>query len=155
MNIRDYDPTKGMAFQGDVSIIPVPPRIARKLDRSDEIAPSDGRLILQAGEVTGHHHAIYLITNIPHFHDTALSASLEATAAKGVARLYRDRAIVEAMVSAGTLTRSDLAVGVLDVTDGPIVVSHEEHDGIRLIPGCYLIGRQVESVGAEERRVAD
>ena len=46
----------GMAFQGDVSIIPVP--ADGGIDRSDEIKPVDGRLILQEGEVTGHHHAI-------------------------------------------------------------------------------------------------
>ena len=53
------------------------------------------------------------------------------------------------------LTRADLAVAVLIVENGPMVVSHQEHDGIRLPAGNYLIGRQIESAGAEERVVED
>jgi hypothetical protein len=58
MNIRNYDPTKGMAFQGDVSIISIPAGIT--INRTDEVSPVAGRLILQEGEITGHHHAIAL-----------------------------------------------------------------------------------------------
>jgi hypothetical protein len=36
-----------------------------------------------------------------------------------------------------------------------VVLSHEEHDGIRLPIGRYLIGRQIESAGADEHLVAD
>jgi hypothetical protein len=155
MKIRDFNPAEGLALQGDVSILAVPAKIAAKLNRSEEIRPEANRLILQAGEVTGHHHAIYFLSNIPRFHDTALSATLEAKSAMpGKAKLYRDPEIVTAMQKEGLLTRTDLTVGLLEV-ESPVVVSHEEHDGLRLPPGAYLIGRQVESVGAEERRVAD
>ncbi len=152
--VKDYDPTKGMAFQGDVSIVPVPH--GWRPSTIDEIAPVEGRLILQEGEVTGHHHAIYFLENIPRFHDTALSATLEAKAdAKPTARLFRDPALAQRMVSEGPLTRADLCVGFLVVEGAPITVTHEEHDGIRLPVGVFYVGNQVESAGADERRVAD
>lgn len=154
--VKDFDPSKGMAFQGDVSIVPVPH--GWRPSKIDEIAPIEGRLILQEGEVTGHHHAIYFLENIPRFHDTALSATIE-TAAKpraGTARLYRDAELAARMASSeGPLTRSDLIVGFLEVEGAPVTVTHEEHDGIRLREGVYCIGNQVESAGAEERRVQD
>ena len=47
MQIRNYDPAQGQAFQGDVSIIPIPDGIA--ISTLDEIKPADGKLILQEG----------------------------------------------------------------------------------------------------------
>ena len=161
MNIRDYDPTKGMAFQGDVSIIPVPAGI--EINRADEVSPVSGRLILQEGEVTGHHHAIALAER-PAAHELdepnlvverLISDALANKIALPTARMFRDPAAVEAMRERGLITRTDLIVGALVVEVGPMCLLHEEHDGIRIPPGAYLIGRQVESAGAEERRVAD
>ena len=149
MRIVDFDPASGQAFQGDVSIIPVPAKLVASLSRHDEMQPIDGRLILQEGEISGHHHAVY-------FRDDGMARSLATAAALPVARLYRDAVLGVLMAgSDGPLTRSDLIVGFLDVQRGPGVVSHEEHDGIRLPVGLYCIGRQVESAGAEERRVQD
>lgn len=168
MKIHDYDPTLGQAFQGDISITPIPAGIA--ISTADEIAPVDGRLILQEGEVSGHHHAIVLRqrnlqaqpreTGDPLMvtRDPKLRKALGGGAPKppaATARMYRDPAAVAAMVSAGIMTRADLAVACLVIVDAPMVVSHEEHDGIRLPPGNYLIGRQVESAGAEDRIVCD
>ncbi len=159
MKIRDYDPKLGMAFQGDVSIVPIPADIP--IDRSDEIAPTAGRLILQEGEVSGHHHAIALLDR-PALDDTPSRAveALMADASAGriplpTAKLYRDPKTLAEMLRREIITRTDLAIGVLIVEVGPMCLTHEEHDGIRIQPGSYLIGRQVESAGAEERRVAD
>lgn len=162
MNIRDYDPATGQAFQGDVSIFPVPAKLADTLSTIDEVHPISGRLILQEGEVTGHHHAVYFRDDglARHAEASAIAASALASATArpvkiGTARLYRDPALAQSMVRAGPLVRADLVVGFLHVEGAPIVVRHEEHDGIRVPPGLYCIGRQVESAGAEERRVAD
>lgn len=154
MTIRNYDPTQGCAFQGDVSIVPVPAGIA--ISRVEEIKPIDGRLILQEGEVTGHHHAIRL-PEPTRFRDDGIARSLETASAVplGTARLYRDTAAANAMVRAGVLTRTDLVTAFLVVEGGPVTITHEEHDGIRVPPGNYVIGRQVESAGAEERVVRD
>jgi hypothetical protein len=155
MNIRDWNPAEGCAFQGDISLVPMPPDI--RIERTDEIGPTDGRLIIQEGELTGHRHSIYLTDKVPRFRDDGLARDLAAAAATkiGTARLYRDPAAANEMVQRGILTRADLAVGCLVIEGAPMVISHEKHDGIRIPPGNYLVGRQVESVGAEERRVAD
>jgi len=164
--IHDFDPKQGQAFQGDVAIIPIPAEVA--IDRSDEIAPVDGRLILQEGEVTGHHHAIHLRVrgfrpDRPIVGDPVLATrSSKLRRAFGgkpaqmpAARMFGDPAAVQELVRRGILARADLAVGCLVVEGGTMTVTHEEHDGIRLPAGSYYVGRQVESAGAEERRVED
>lgn len=164
MNIRNFDPAKGQAFQGDITIIPMPAGV--KIATVDEIKPIDGRLIIQEGEASGHHHAIDLPRTrsfrppvevsdpVLHVRDTRLRKALGGSTT-GAARLWRDPAAVEALRGAGTLTRIDLAIGCLVVEGGPVVIGHEEHDGIRVPAGNYYLGRQVESAGAEERFVLD
>jgi hypothetical protein len=158
--IVDWDPADGAAFQGDVAIISMPASI--KISRVDEISPVDGCLILQEGELTGHNHAIVLDRPVPtkprktsKAAEKLMADTLAGRIEVPAARLYRDRAAVDAMVRMGVLTRADLAVGCLVVEGGPMVVTHQEHDGIRVPPGQYYVGRQVESAGAEERVVAD
>jgi len=167
MRVHNFDPAKGQAFQGDVSIVPIPAGIT--IDKTDEIKPIDGRLIIQEGELTGHHHAIALPRERKFKPDRQIGdAALQTASAKlrkalgggkrveiGSARLYRDPAAAAAMVNLGLLTRADLAVAVLVVEGGPVTIIHQEHDGIRVPPGNYLAGRQIESAGAEERVVAD
>jgi hypothetical protein len=167
MNIQDYDPSLGQAFQGDVSIIPIPAGI--RISTIDEIVPVDGRLILQEGEVSGHHHAIDLRTRNFQLQPRETGDPLMATrdpklrkalggaskASAPTARMYRDPAAVNAMVTAGIMLRADLAIGCLAIEGASMLLSHEEHDAIRIPPGNYLIGRQVESAGAEERVVLD
>lgn len=58
MKIHDWNPDKGDACQGDVLLFRIPDSIT--LDLSAEIKPNDNRLVLAEGEVTGHHHAIFL-----------------------------------------------------------------------------------------------
>lgn len=155
MLIKDYDPARpGQGFQGDIAIVPIPGDIA--ISTIDEILPLEGRLILQEGEATGHHHAVYLLNNIPKFRDDAMARDLFAAQNAGAAaHLYRDPTVAPEMVRRGILTRSDLAIACLVVENGPMILAHEEHDGVRFAPGRYLVGGQVESVGAEERRVLD
>lgn len=164
MKIRDYDPAAGCAFQGDVAIVPIPADIS--IMTGDEIKPVAGRLILQEGEVTGHHHAIAISRRqfrqaTPaanpdlQIRDTRLRKAFAGGAKIGSARLYRDPRAIEEMRRRGILDRTDLAIGCLVIEGGSAVVRHEEHDGARLPAGNYYVGRQVESVGAEERMVAD
>lgn len=158
--IHDYDPAKGCAFQGDVSIVPIPKSIT--VDRSSEISPVAGRLILMEGEVTGHHHAIALMDrpetiDFPRSKaaDRLMADALAGKIAVPTAKLYRDPKVANEMRRLGIITRTDLVVACLVVEIGPMCLSHEEHDTIRIPPGAYLIGRQIESAGAEERRVQD
>ena len=158
--VRDYNPKDGMAFQGDVAIVPVPKGV--EIDRSQEIMPIDGRLILQEGEVTGHHHAIKLPVFFrpeeqgrPEIGTVSQDKKLQKLVEIGTAKMFRDDKAARSMVDEGLMLRSDLCVGFLVVEGADVVLSHEEHDSISIPPGCYYIGRQVESAGAEERRVVD
>lgn len=165
MRTHEYDPRAGQAFQGDVSIIPIPDDIS--ISTTDEISPVKGRLILQEGEVSGHHHAVDLRQKnfqsqpretgdpLMSTRDLKLKKALGAMAKVGTARMYRDAGVPNEMVRRKILTRADLAIACLVIEGGPMSVTHEEHDAIRLPPGRYLIGRQVESAGAEERIVVD
>lgn len=155
-NIRNWRPADGPAFQGDVCLMQLPVGFA--FARTDEIAPQSGRLVLAAGEVTGHHHAIGLRAATM-FHDAALARSMEAAAAPapkaGTARMYRDTDAAQRLVRSGAITRADLCLGFLSVEGGPVVLRHEEHDAIRIPAGTYYCGGQIESAGAETRRVSD
>jgi hypothetical protein len=166
MQIRDFDPRQGQAFQGDIAIIPMPKAIA--IATTDEIRPAGGRLIIQEGEATGHHHAIAL-PRVRNFRSDTRQIGDPSVAirnrklrrvfggktAPASARLYRDASAVEALRHAGVLTRVNLAIGCLVIEGEPAIVTHDEHDGIRLPAGNYYVGRQAESAGAEERVVDD
>jgi hypothetical protein len=169
MQVRKYDPKEGQAFQGDIAIIPMPATIA--IATSDEIKPRDGRLILQEGEVSGHHHAIAL-PRVRSFRSETRQLGDPSVVTRdrvlkrafgkpnkqqvvGSARMFRDAAVVEALRRAGLLTRTDLAIGCLIIEGEPMTVAHEEHDAILLPVGNYYVGRQIESAGAEERVVED
>src|SRR6202008_4382160 len=73
----------------------------------------------------------------------------------GSARMYRDPAAANEMVRRGILTRADLVVGCLVIEGEPMALAHEEHDTIEIPAGKYIIRRQIESAGAEERVVRD
>jgi hypothetical protein len=166
MPVRDYEPCRGQAFQGDIAIIPMPGDI--EIEITEEIGPVDGRLIIQESEATGHHHVIeFANRRVRSFRQSRGSAAdLRARDIRlrrafgggrkhGTARLYRDPIAVLELGKRGILTRTDLAIGCLIVEGGPVVVSHEEHDGIRLPPGNYYLGRQAEKFGDEEWVVRD
>lgn len=181
MQVREFDPRQGQGFQGDIFIMPVPEGIV--IAPTFEIKPRDGRLIIQEGEVSGHHHAVDVLDRPKAKPVKALRAA-EKIMADAVAgkialpapRMFRDDAAVQNMFRRGFLTRTDLAIGFLVIDAGDQLVVHEEHNAIRceggdgrtLQPnkkiwpggyafqaGRYLFGGQVESAGAEERKVVD
>lgn len=154
MNIVDYNPSLGVAFQGDICFVPLPGGVAFSMD--DEIETAGGRLIIQEGELSGHHHAITLERPRQSLAvDKLIADALAGAVPLPSARMYRDTTALSKYRSAIGLTRTDLFIGFLVVEVGPMVVQHEEHDGIRLPVGRYYVGRQIESAGAEERVVAD
>jgi hypothetical protein len=151
-SIKDFDRSAGLAFQGDIAFIPLPDGYTPKTN--DEVPPIDGRLIIQEGEASGHHHAIKL-PQPTMFRDDALARGMAVAESLPTVRMFRDNSLAQRLVRDGYLTRADLCIGFLVVENGPVVVAHEEHDGIRFHPGVYYCGRQIESAGAEERVVID
>lgn len=168
MNIegpREYTGNNGVARQGDVLIFKLPKNI--ELNRVNEITPRSGKLILLEGEMTGHHHSIDVLER-PTSKDVVVpiktSRTVEDMLSKAsnvtpaVTNFYKDDGVTKQLVDAGILTRTDLYIGTLEVSGGGdigVVLKHQEHAGIRLTEGCYYVGRQIESAGAEERVVAD
>lgn len=164
MKASTWNPDKGDALQGDVILFRIPDDIA--LDTSDEISPRNGRLILAEGEVTGHHHAIWLRNPPVMLRDDgagsgASLADTEAMVVKatgkktGTAKLYRDAKAVSTLVKRKELEHDRSAIGFLVVEGGPVTLKHDEHDAIRILPGRYYVGGQQEWDAAEARRVQD
>lgn len=168
--IHEYRGTNGVARQGDVLIYKLPKEVT--INRTQEILPKNGKLVLLEGEMTGHHHAINVMDRpeprvafgeMP-VKPVKTSKAVEDIFAKAMdvgpatAKMYNDKTTCEQLMKLGVLTRSDLYIGTLEIVGGGdvgMIVTHDEHDGIRLLAGTYYIGRQVESAGAEERRVSD
>lgn len=176
--IIDFDSSKRGAFQGDLVIFRLSEAEAQQLNGRVIKHSESGDIRLLEGEMTGHHHTILSRTMNPQpvmFRDDALAAQLMSTdrissglagnrgegfvdgaagflGSRGTAVLFDDRDLA---LSLTWLRRSDLTIGFLRVEDGPVLLSHPEHDAIRLPAGTYYVGRQVESAGAEERVVAD
>jgi len=162
--IHDWNPDEGDALQGDICLFRVPDEIHISLD--EEIFPKDNRLILAEGEVTGHHHAIWLRGPVM-FRDDGSGSGVSMSETRdmikkatgkqktGTAKLYRDRIAVNSLFKCGELTTINLAIGFLIVKDGPVVLYHDEHDAIRIPPGRYYVGRQQEWDASEARKIAD
>lgn len=152
MNTRIYDPKDGQAFQGDLMIMPLPAEIC--ITSNDEIPMRDGFLVLAEGELTGHHHGIFLI---PRFRDDAQARSLSSVSPVkiGSAHLYRDPEALSALVKARVLTTDALCLGFLRVEEGCPPVTHDEHDAIQLPPGEYYIGAKRELNAGDVRKVQD
>lgn len=156
LNKTQYlDRTKGAARQGDVLIWPLPEKY--ELTRQDEVAARHGRIILLEGEATGHHHSIGLRLPSPvMFRDDVMACEMAPSAElMGVATLYKDDALAQALVRDGVLQTSELCVGFLEVKTAPILVEHQEHGFISIPPGDYYIGRQQEYSLGGLRNVQD
>lgn len=152
--IRVWNPSQGDLTQGDVILFRIPDNV--KIDTSNEILARDNRLVLAEGEVTGHHHAIWM-PQPAMFRDDAIARATVAMNAEPAAKikLYRDPAASEALVRAGQLSHARLVVGFLVVEGDTVVLRHEEHDAVKIPPGRYYVGGQVEWDAQQERRVQD
>lgn len=167
---------KGDCLQGDVCIFRCPEGF--QIDKSMEHkATAQGQLILAEGEVTGHHHAIWLRNGPVMFRDDGIARAFDGLSGDNQkpaqamadiasvidvsddntnkAKLYVDQAAVQRLVQAGELTTNRLAIAFMEVTSDYADLSHDEHDTIRIPKGLYYVGRQREFSGAEERRVQD
>jgi hypothetical protein len=155
-----YDPTQGLARQGDVIIMPLPADLT--VDRTAaQIQPrSDGNLVLAQGELTGHHHSILVHMFSPlQFRDDGMTQAAEAKFAAagngGVAQLFKSPSLERKLFDCGILTENAEVVGFLTVDDVPVVLRHQEHTAIEIPPGEYYVGRQKSIQRDEIVRVAD
>lgn len=156
MQHRNYDPTEGQAFQGDVAIIPVPAGV--EISFAHEIKAINGKLILQEGELTGHHHHIALrernfrptgadkVDPVLHVRDTTLRKKFGSARKMKVtdlataidqsvdAKMYRDPAAVQKMASMLVKAPNGEMVPVLTRPDLCV--------GFLIIPSDEIVGHQ-------------
>ena len=153
-------------YQGDIWVMRLPEDF--KAEVGAPIPALGGKLILQEGEMTGHHHHFDLASEVmertpnlkkdteARFSDEYLNQILlDATIKAPKARMFKGEKVARALVEKKILLREDLVVGYLEIENNPMKVLHQEHSSITLPPGKYVVGRQIESVAGEERRVAD
>jgi hypothetical protein len=153
-------------FQGDVWLMRLPDDFVLKAKPEESIPEIQGRLRLLEGELTGHHHYIDVMVRptikkysgmddlAGMFADKNLGKKFKLKK-KAVATFSQASNIANELVQKNILLRSDLVIGFLKIENGPMQVLHQEHNSIYLSPGRYIVGRQIESVSGEERRVAD
>jgi hypothetical protein len=134
------------ARQGDVYLIPV----AKLPAGCKPMEPEGGRrFVLAHGEVTGHAHAFYEITD-----DQAAEQRAHEAAAKAdeIAEAALERARARRTVQMWAATDGEWYLEVRQ----PSTMRHEEHSAPTIPPGIYHVPVQVEA-GADNmiRQVAD
>lgn len=122
--------------QGDVQLQPV----ASLPAGCTEIPNDSGRIVLAYGEVTGHAHAIADHLDLP-------------SSVQGAASDIAEAAIRRAQAKARLFVAPDGDRFL--VVEEPVTLRHEEHSPHRLVPGIYLLPRQVEYSPAALMRVQD
>ena len=156
-DVVDWNPKQGVACQGDVVLMRIPEDKMELIfpynafSEQNEIAPKDQHLILAEGELTGHHHSIFMPNMLM---DTGAGSGADvmpSPARVGVAKLYRIPRAYREMERLGMLLTTELAIGVLRVTEGHVVLTHQEHAGIRIPKGVYYVGGQRELAGSLEK----
>lgn len=147
--------------QGDINFIPLAlfKKSAADVTRGTPIRTNERRLLIQEGEITGHHHGVWFMPQPTMFRDDAMAHDI-ATKSETVitARLYEDAELVKAL----NLDSGAPVVGFL-VAETDVVIRHaseagvptNEHADIKLPSGGYLVTGKREWSAGDERRVAD
>jgi hypothetical protein len=123
-----------MARQGDILLTPITEAWLKKnsfiqipLFNALEVPAIDGSIRLQEGEVSGHHH---MIPQPVYFRDDGVGqASFKASSMLSVT--------FDSLGLRNTL-------GVLEVKDKPVLLTHPEHTALEIPPGKYRVVRQSE-----------
>lgn len=156
--------------QGDINFYPLSlfNKSADDVSRQNLIRTTTHRLLIQEGEITGHHHGIWFMPQPAALresgsgsggHDAA--ADVLAKAVRGdlaPARLYADAELVASL----RLDAGSPVVGFL-IADEAVIIRHAtregsptgEHGDIRLPAGGYLVTGKREWTSGDERKVQD
>lgn len=145
--------------QGDVNFCPLEAfgKSAKDVSRARRLRAHDSRLLIQEGEITGHHHGIWPQPVM--FRDDGLARSTaDASPAIITAQLFEDTGLAERLA----LDRGAPVIGFL-VAETDVVIRHAsaagvptgEHADIKLFAGGYLVTGKREWTAGDERRVAD
>lgn len=147
--------------QGDINFYPLAMwgKSASDVARGNQLRSHDKRLLIQEGEITGHHHGVWFVPQPVHLRDDGLARAFEQQSETVItAQLFRDDELAKAL----NLDERAPVVGFM-VADVDVVVRHateaghptNEHADIRLPAGSYLVTGKREWTAGDERRVQD
>jgi hypothetical protein len=154
-----------MYFQGDIGFIPLSKlgQDRAAIDTSKPLRTTERRLLIQEGQITGHHHGVWFMPKPVMLHDEALARSFETKAPlKVAATLYEDPAMTAKLERSGIVMPNAPVIGYL-VADEDVTIKHAseagqptgEHADVRLPNGEYLVVGKREWSAGDERRVQD
>jgi len=159
--------------QGDINFYPLAAfgKSADDVSRKNLIRTTAHRMLIQEGEITGHHHGIWFMPQPVALRESgsgsggngaaAAAADVLAKAVRGdlaPARLYADAELVASL----RLDAGSPVVGFL-IADEAVIIRHAtregsptgEHGDIRLPAGGYLVTGKREWTAGDQHRVRD
>jgi len=148
-------------FQGDIGFVPLKAfgKSAADVKRDKPLRTTDKRLLIQEGEITGHHHGVWFVPQPVYLRDDALARSYADQSETIItARLFDDPSMTQTL----GLDRGAPVLGYL-VAETDVVIRHAseagtptgEHDDLALPSGAYLVVGKREWTAGDERRVQD
>jgi hypothetical protein len=161
--------------QGDINFTPLEAfgKSAADVSTANRLRAHKNRLLIQEGEITGHHHGVWNDVAVMERQETKPEAPEDLSSAKDVvdglmaklvagdlatAKLYWD----DALTSALKLDVGAPVIGFL-VCDEDVTIRHAresgtptgEHADIKLLGGGYLVTGKREWSASDQRRVQD
>lgn len=147
--------------QGDINFYPLSAfgKSAADVDRGKRLRADNAHLLIQEGEITGHHHGCWFVPQPAMLHDGALARTMADVSPHIVtAQLFEDPKLVASL----NLDARAPVIGFL-VADTDITIRHAtadgkptgEHGDVNLPAGGYLVTGKREWTAGDERRVAD
>ena len=153
--------TQKTYHQGDINFTPLEAfgKSAKDVSKAMRLRTTANRVLIQEGEITGHHHGIWLVPTPARLHDGALARAVADTSPINVGgQLFRDGTLAASL----GLDAGAPVVGFL-VAETPVIIRHAsadgkptgEHGDIQLPAGGYLVTGKREWTAGDERRVQD
>ena len=147
--------------QGDINFYPLAmwKKSAADVNRGKQLRADKNRLLIQEGEITGHHHGVWFMPQPVYLRDDALAHALADQSAVNVtAQLFDDAELLAAL----KLDAGSPVIGFL-VADADVTVRHAtadgkatgEHSDVTLPAGGYLVTGKREWTAGDERMVRD
>lgn len=147
--------------QGDINFIALEAfgKSVANVKRDKKLRATEGRLLIQEGEITGHHHGVWFVPQPVHLRDDGLARALADEALVAItAQLFEDNELAGSL----GLEAGAPVIGFL-VADTDVTIRHAtadgkptgEHGDVRLPKGGYLVTGKREWTAGDERRVQD
>lgn len=157
--------TKTQAYQGDIGFVPLEHlgKTVADVKRDMRIRAHDSRLLIQEGELTGHHHGVWFMPRPVYLRDDGMAASLaEQSTINVTAQLFEDHALTADLIRTGKLQDGAPVIGYL-VADADITIQHAsadgkptgEHGDVKRESGGYVVLGKREWTAGDQRRVED